>query len=80
MDRFFWIFSGGFTKIRSRLFMRKTVQPKAQHYHKADEQYFESKKEIQDKIDAILDKIKSKGYDGLSKSEKDYLFTHKDRL
>jgi len=80
MDRFFWIFSGGFSKMRSRMFMRKQPQPKAQHYHKADERYFESKKEIQDKIDAILDKIKHKGYDGLSKAEKDYLFTHKDRL
>jgi membrane associated rhomboid family serine protease len=80
MDRFFWIFSGGFSKMRSRMFMRRKPQPKEQHYHKADERYFESKKEVQDRIDAILDKIKHKGYDGLSKAEKDYLFTHKDRL
>jgi membrane associated rhomboid family serine protease len=80
IDRFFWIFSGGFSKMRSRLFLRSKPQPKAQHYHKADERYFETKKEVQDKIDAILDKIKHKGYDGLSKAEKDYLFTHKDRL
>lgn len=80
MDGFFWIFSGGFSKMRSRIFMRKTVQPQASHYHKADEQYFESKKEIQEKVDAILDKIKVKGYDGLTKAEKEYLFTHKDRL
>lgn len=80
LDSFFWVFSGGFSKMRSRMFMRKTVQPKAQHYHKADENYFETKKEIQDKIDAILDKIKVKGYDGLTKAEKDYLFSHKDKL
>ncbi len=80
LDRFFWIFSGGTSKIRSRIFMKKKVQPQATHYHKADEKYFESKKEVQEKIDAILDKIKAKGYDSLSKSEKEYLFTHKDRL
>jgi membrane associated rhomboid family serine protease len=80
MDRFFWIFSGGFSKMRSRIFLRKQTPPAAQHFHKADEKYFESKKEIQEKIDAILDKIKAKGYDALTKNEKDYLFTHKDRL
>ena len=28
----------------------------------------------QEKVDAILDKIKASGYDSLSKEEKDYLF------
>jgi hypothetical protein len=28
----------------------------------------------QEKVDAILDKISSSGYESLSKSEKDYLF------
>lgn len=84
LERFFWIFSGGLSKMRSRLFMRSRsqskAQTKAQHFHKADERYFESKKEVQDKVDLILDKIKAKGYDGLTKAEKDYLFTYKDRL
>lgn len=80
LDGFFWIFSGGFAKMRSRMFMRKKVVPQARHYHKADEKYYETKQEVQAKIDAILDKIKAKGYDGLTKAEKDYLFTHKDRL
>jgi membrane associated rhomboid family serine protease len=77
---FFWIFSGGFSKMRSRIFIRKKVTPEAKHFHKSDEAYFESKKEIQEKIDQILDKIKSRGYDGLTKAEKDYLFSHKDKL
>ncbi|MFT7156538.1 MAG: membrane associated rhomboid family serine protease [Parvicella sp.] len=38
-----------------------------------DYDYNESKAEKQAKVDAILDKIKYKGYDGLSKAEKDYL-------
>jgi membrane associated rhomboid family serine protease len=74
------IFSGGFKGFRSRLFMRKMKEPKVKHYHKADEQYFESKKEVQMKVDAILDKIKQKGYDGLTKAEKEYLFNQKDKL
>lgn len=34
----------------------------------------QSKKEEQEKIDAILDKISKSGYDSLTKQEKDYLF------
>ena len=33
-----------------------------------------NKKEQQEKIDAILDKISKSGYDSLTKQEKDYLF------
>lgn len=36
----------------------------------------ESKIQIQQRIDAILDKISKGGYESLSKEEKDYLFTH----
>ena len=39
-----------------------------------DYDYNASKKERQDKVDEILDKIKESGYDSLSKAEKDYLF------
>lgn len=35
---------------------------------------YRNKKEEQEKIDAILDKISKSGYDSLSKQEKDYLF------
>jgi len=79
-EGFTQIFRGGFKSYRSRIFMRKMKEPKVKHYHKADEQFFESKKEIQIKVDAILDKIKQKGYDGLTKAEKEYLFNQKDKL
>lgn len=41
---------------------------------KSDYDFKSRKKEEQDKIDEILDKISRSGYDSLSKSEKDFLF------
>lgn len=79
-ESFGGFFKGGFPAMRSRMFMRTVKEPKVKHYHKADEQYFETKQEIQFKVDAILDKIKRKGYDGLTKAEKEYLFNQKDKL
>jgi len=79
-ESIFHFFKGGLPAMRSKLFMRKQKVSKVKHFHKADEQYFETKQEIQNNIDAILDKIKRKGYDGLSKTEKDYLFNQKDKI
>jgi membrane associated rhomboid family serine protease len=73
-------FKGGFSAMRSKLFMRVKKAPEAKHYHKADEAFFESKIEIQANIDRILEKIKQKGYGGLTKAEKDYLFKQKDKI
>ncbi len=42
----------------------------------SDEQYNTRKKEEQDKIDKILDKISKSGYESLSKKEKEILFNH----
>jgi membrane associated rhomboid family serine protease len=39
-----------------------------------DDEFRANKKERQEKLDAILDKISKKGYDALSKDEKDFLF------
>lgn len=39
-----------------------------------DEEFNATKKANQDKVDAILDKISKKGYDGLTAEEKDFLF------
>ncbi|MFD1550868.1 hypothetical protein DNU06_05300 [Putridiphycobacter roseus] len=39
-----------------------------------DDQYRDSKKEQQDKINAILDKVSKGGYDSISKAEKEFLF------
>jgi membrane associated rhomboid family serine protease len=80
VEGFTGVFQGGVKGFRSRLFMRKMKEPKVKHYHKADEDFFESKQEIQTRVDAILDKIKQKGYDGLTKAEKEYLFNQKDKL
>jgi membrane associated rhomboid family serine protease len=70
----------------SKLFKR---QPKMRAYKthkkatnygrpKTDEQFLSEKKERQEKIDAILDKISKKGYDSLSKDEKQFLFSQKE--
>ena len=40
----------------------------------SDEQYRANKQERQARLDAILDKISKRGYDALSKEEKDFLF------
>lgn len=40
----------------------------------SDDQYRENKQNKQAQLDQILDKISKKGYDGLSKEEKDFLF------
>ena len=39
-----------------------------------DEEYNSQRAEKQKKIDEILDKIAKKGYDSLSKEEKEFLF------
>jgi len=44
-----------------------------------DEEFNASKKQRQERVDAILDKIAKKGYDGLSKEEKDFLFNESQR-
>jgi membrane associated rhomboid family serine protease len=63
---------------RNWLGFRQPVKPKMK-VHKggrpiSDEQFRASKQENQVKLDAILDKISKKGYDGLSREEKDFLF------
>ncbi len=42
-----------------------------------DEAFNAKKVEKEQKVDAILDKISRKGYDGLTKEEKDFLFKNK---
>jgi len=42
---------------------------------KSDYQYNASKKQEQEKVDAILDKISKSGYDSLTKEEKNFLFS-----
>ncbi|MCB9222681.1 MAG: rhomboid family intramembrane serine protease [Crocinitomicaceae bacterium] len=44
-----------------------------------DDKYREVKKDHQERIDAILDKISKKGYEGLTKEEKEILFNESKR-
>ena len=44
-----------------------------------DEQFNAQRKANQDRIDAILDKISKKGYDGLTAEEKDFLFNQSNK-
>ncbi|MES2554805.1 MAG: rhomboid family intramembrane serine protease [Bacteroidota bacterium] len=62
----------------SRLFkprQRMRVERGGGRTVKTDEQYNMEAKERQKKIDAILDKISKSGYESLSKSEKEFLFS-----
>lgn len=62
----------------SRLFkprQRMRVERGGGRTVKTDEQYNLEAKERQQKIDAILDKISKSGYESLSKSEKEFLFS-----
>lgn len=69
------------SKIRN-VFKRK---PKMKIYHQEevqqmdDDTYRAEKKVAQERIDAILDKISKKGYDGLTKEEKEILFNESKR-
>lgn len=45
----------------------------------SDEEFNYNKKLRQDRLDAILDKIGKKGYEGLTKEEKDFLFNESQR-
>ena len=59
---------------------KKKKATSTQRKTKTDADYNVEKAERQAKIDAILDKIKSSGYESLSKVEKDYLFNEGKRL
>lgn len=45
---------------------------------KSDEEFLAEKRANQERIDAILDKISKKGYDSLTKEEKQFLFNQKE--
>ena len=78
VDRFFgWFKAPKFSF--SRKPKMKVYQGSAQTKTMTDEEYNFNKKMRQDKLDAILDKIGKKGYDGLTKEEKDFLFNESQR-
>ncbi|MEY4602864.1 MAG: hypothetical protein RIT43_156 [Bacteroidota bacterium] len=62
----------------SRLKVKKGGATRGPEF-KTDEDYNQEKKQRQEKIDAILDKISKSGYDSLTKEEKDFLFNQSNR-
>jgi len=74
LDRIFSFFKGLFGPKKM-----KVVKTDRRPEFKSDEQYAMEKKQNQEKIDAILDKISRAGYDSLSKHEKDFLFKQSGR-
>lgn len=68
-----------FDKVRS-VFSRKKLHVVHNHSRaKSDEQFNVEKKQRQQRIDQILDKISRSGYESLSKDEKDFLFRNSDK-
>lgn len=57
----------------------KVYQGGAETKNMTDEEFNQNKKLRQEKLDAILDKIGKKGYEGLTKEEKDFLFNESQR-
>ncbi|MCG8575162.1 MAG: rhomboid family intramembrane serine protease [Flavobacteriales bacterium] len=79
-------FMNRFEKWLSKLKMPSFKRKPKMKVHKNDEvrnmtddQYNSQKKANSDRIDAILDKISKKGYDGLTKEEKEILFNESKR-
>ena len=87
LDRLAGLFSGTRNakpkmkvKYSKKDFKAKGKEKSTQRKTKTDADYNMEKVERQAKIDAILDKIKSSGYESLSKVEKDFLFNEGKRL
>lgn len=68
-----------FEKIKGTFSRKKMTVSKGHTRPKSDEQYNLEKKQRQQKIDNILDKISRSGYDSLSKEEKDFLFRNSEK-
>ena len=75
-------FSKLFAKFSWKNFTQPFMRPKKTKFKnvytnpraKTDEEYNHLKRQDQDRIDAILDKISKSGYESLSKAEKELLF------
>lgn len=77
-DRFFSWFRApkfpGFGKPRMKVY-----KGAGETKNMSDEDFNYNKKMRQERLDAILDKIRVKGYDGLTKEEKEFLFNESQR-
>ncbi len=78
VDRFFaWTISPKFSFKRKP--KMKVYQNPNETKKMSDEEFNFNKKLRQERLDAILDKIGKKGYEGLTKEEKDFLFNESQR-
>jgi membrane associated rhomboid family serine protease len=67
-----------FLRFRRGPRMRVEKGPKRSQASRSDADYNAQKKQQQERIDAILDKISRSGYDSLTKEERDFLFRSGD--
>jgi membrane associated rhomboid family serine protease len=74
IDRLIFKVKGGGFKWPRRSKLKTAYKSKKPVKEMTDEEYNASKKVKEERINAILDKISKKGYDGLTKAEKDILF------
>ncbi len=75
---FIAFYKSGLLKPKPKLKIKKT-KVKSQKRPLSDDEYNTIKQNNQKKIDAILDTISKKGYDALSKEEKDFLFNFRNK-
>jgi len=78
LDRLVFKFKLGNFKPKKRKPKMKVYQT-TETRNMTDDEYNSNKQARQERIDAILDKISKKGYDGLTKEEKDILFNESKR-
>lgn len=74
-------FDKWFSKFKWPSFKRKPKMKvyKTQAKEMTDDEYNQARKDHQQRVDAILDKISKKGYEGLTKEEKEILFNESKR-
>ena len=73
-----WVYSFKLPRFRRKTKM-KAYKGGGEARYMSDEEFNASKKQRQERVDAILDKISKKGYEGLTKEEKDFLFNESQR-
>lgn len=79
LDRFFGKFNFKRKSPRNKSKLRVTSYQAPPATKLTDEEYNATKAERQRRVDAILEKISVKGYEGLTKEEKDILFNESQR-
>jgi len=73
------VFFSWFTTTKTEKKRAKMKASRGERFNKpkSDWEYTQDKHDTQDEVDRILDKIKAKGYDSLTKKERDFLFKQK---